>query len=77
MAFAGEPVNVRIGAGAGAIGAFALTGSLRTVLYQVTPADPITFAGVGLLLIASALAACSIPARRAARVDAWKALRCE
>jgi putative ABC transport system permease protein len=47
----------------------------RALLYQVEPWDPITLAGVCAVLIASALIACAIPARRAVRVDPVQALR--
>ena len=50
---------------------------LKTVLYGVTATDPATFGAMALLLAAVALAACLIPARRAARVDPAVALRSE
>jgi putative ABC transport system permease protein len=61
----------------GLIGAFALTQSVRGLLFEVTPTDPVTFVGVALVLSAAACAACYIPARRAARVDPLRALRAE
>lgn len=50
---------------------------LQTLLFGVTPTDPPTLAGVALLLLAVAAAACYIPARRAARIDPLIALRSE
>ena len=50
---------------------------LQATLYNVRPLDPVTYAGVGLVLIAVALFACWIPARRATRVDPIRALRSE
>lgn len=50
---------------------------LDTLLIGVAPHDPLTFAGVGLLMLAVALPACWLPARRAARVDVTTLLRRE
>lgn len=59
----------------GAAGAAATTRLLHEVLYEISPTDPLTFAGVALLLLATALVAAYLPARRAARVDPMVALR--
>jgi putative ABC transport system permease protein len=66
-----------IGLIAGLAGAYALTRFLATLLYEVRPNDPVTFAVVSLLLMAVALAAGYFPARRAAKVDPMIALRHE
>lgn len=68
---------VLIGLGLGLVGAVLVTGILRSLLYEVNPRDPMTFAVVTLLLVVVALAAAFIPARRAARVDPVLALRAE
>jgi hypothetical protein len=57
------------GVAIGLAGAFVLTRFLRTLLFETGPTDPITFAGVSILLALVALLACYVPARRASRVD--------
>ena len=47
----------------------------RAVLYQVSPADPITLAAVAVILLGTTMLACAVPARRAMRVDPITALR--
>jgi putative ABC transport system permease protein len=61
----------------GVVGALVLTRCVSSLLFQVSPTDPVTFLGAVLLLGAVALAACYLPARRAARIDPMVTLRCE
>jgi putative ABC transport system permease protein len=70
-------VLVMAGIGIGLAGALALTRFLSSLLFGVTPRDPLTFAAVSLLLIVVALLAAYIPGRRAAKVDPIVALRYE
>jgi putative ABC transport system permease protein len=66
-----------IGVAVGVVSALAATRPLATLLYGVTPSDPLTFMVVPIVFVAVAAAACSIPARRAMRVDPIVALRYE
>jgi predicted permease len=66
-----------IGAVAGAVASVAAGRVLGHLLYTVGPTDPLTFAAVGLLLVAVALVASYLPAARATRVDPVEALRTE
>jgi putative ABC transport system permease protein len=66
---------VIIGLAVGLAGALALTRLMTTLLFEVSPTDPITFVVVALCVILATLLACYIPARRAAKVDPLVALR--
>jgi predicted permease len=61
----------------GIIGAIALTRLIQSLLFQVSPTDPLTLAVVSLLTLALSLASTFVPARRAVRVDPMEALRME
>jgi putative ABC transport system permease protein len=63
--------GVAIGLGAAAI----VTRAMSSMLYGISSTDPLAFAGVSVVLIAAALAATFLPARRAAKVDPMISLR--
>jgi len=69
--------TVGIGVAIGIAGSLALTRTVESLLFGVTATDPVTFGAVTLLLVAAALLASYIPARRATRVDPMVALRHE
>jgi putative ABC transport system permease protein len=68
---------VGLGVVGGLVGAALSARFLRSLLFEVRPGDPLTFAIVCALLVAVGLAACYLPARRATRVDPLVALRVE
>jgi ABC-type antimicrobial peptide transport system permease subunit len=66
-----------VGVAAGSVGSLALSPLLRTLLYGVSPFDPVTWSGVAVGLAGITLLACAIPARRAMRADPVEAMRAE
>jgi putative ABC transport system permease protein len=70
-------IQLALGLTIGLGGALALSRVLRTVLVQITPTDPVTFASITILLTIVSITACLLPARRATRVDPLAALRAE
>jgi predicted permease len=75
MALSEGMTLVAVGLGSGLVGALILTRFLRSMLYAVSPGDPLTFVALPALLAAVALLACFVPARRATQVDPLVALR--
>jgi putative ABC transport system permease protein len=66
-----------VGVAVGVVGAAGATRLMEAVLFGVSPVDPVTYGAVAAGLIAIALVATWVPARRAARVDPMEALRAE
>jgi putative ABC transport system permease protein len=65
------------GVAIGMMGTVVAARSLASLLYGISPLDPVTLGSASVALIAIALAACALPARRAARIDPMRALRSE
>ena len=79
LALIGRRAAILISCGVllGLAGSLGLSRLIASQLWGIQPTDPATFIGVSLLLIAVALLACFVPARRAIRVDPTEALRTE
>ncbi|NJL27692.1 MAG: FtsX-like permease family protein [Thermoanaerobaculia bacterium] len=69
--------NSLLGAAVGTVGAWQLSGLLEDVLFGVERSDPVTLGGALVVIVASSLLACWVPARRASRVDPVVVLRGE
>lgn len=70
-------LTTSIGVAIGLAGSLALTRTIASLLFGVTPTDPLTFGAVIALLMGAAFVACYIPARRATKVDPTEALKSE
>jgi ABC-type antimicrobial peptide transport system permease subunit len=77
MVMKGAMVPVVLGMATGIAGAWALSRVMAGLLYQVSPTDPATFISVTGLLLATAMAACAVPAYRGTRVDPMVTMRGE
>jgi len=66
-----------VGVGLGVVGALVATRWIATLLYEVSPTDPLVFVSLPLFLAAIAVASCAVPARRAARSDPLAVLRAD
>ncbi len=65
-----------VGMAVGIVASFSISALIASLLFGTDPTDPITFAGMILLLVTVALIAGYLPARRASRIDPIVALRC-
>jgi putative ABC transport system permease protein len=74
--YQGMKVTV-VGLGLGLVGSLALARVLESLVFEVSPTDPVILASVVISLLAVAILACVVPARRATRVDPLIALRSE
>ncbi len=77
MVLAQGLLTIAIGTAIGLAASFALTRTMRSLLFEVSPSDPLTMSGVAVLLVLIAALASYIPARRAPRVAPTVALRYE
>jgi predicted permease len=68
---------VLAGTALGVVFALIVARVLKSLIYEVSPADPLTFASVGVMVMAIALLACYLPARKATKADPMNALRAE
>jgi ABC-type antimicrobial peptide transport system permease subunit len=76
--FVGQGLSMTaVGVACGLITAFALMRVMTSLLFEVSPIDPMTYAAVSMTLVAAAALASYVPARRATKVDPIVALRCE
>lgn len=66
-----------MGTGLGVLGALGLSRLVRSMLFEVSAADPVTYVGVVVVLATATVGACFVPARRASRIDPVEALRAE
>jgi ABC-type antimicrobial peptide transport system permease subunit len=77
MVFRESGIVILAGLATGVVGALGTSRFLQTMLFEIRPSDPVTIAGVSLLLVVVGFAACYVPARRATRVDPIIAMRVE
>lgn len=68
---------IAVGLGAGIVAALIFSRVMKTLLFQTTVNDPLTFVGVAAMFLAVGLAASYVPARRVTQVDPLIALRSE